>query len=126
MVPRWRQLTLLLPPGHARALADAGWTKAEVASYLYEHARAPAYRSPEYWGTPGPFNRRRAPLDPQDPVPLLRSPDSMRIVVVGGPGTFMGLAYGSGTWVTRPVCLPAAWDRVVGKYRSFVPNHVMY
>lgn len=125
MVPRWRQLTLLVPPGHAQTLADAGWTKREIASYLYEYARVPAYRTPEFWGTPG-IQRVRPPLNAEDPTPLLRSPDTFRMVVSGGAGAFMGMAYGSGTWVTKPVTLPAQWDRLVRKYRSMVPNHLRY
>jgi hypothetical protein len=125
MVPRWRQLTLLVPPGHAQTLADAGWTKGEIASYLYEYARVPAYQTPEFWGTPG-IQRVRPPLNAQDPTPLLRSPETFRMVVSGGAGAFMGMAYGSGTWVTKPVPLPAQWDRLVRKYRGLVPNHLRY
>ena len=125
MVPRWRQLTLLLPPGHAQTLVDGGWTKADVASYLYEYARVPAYRTPDFWGVPG-MMRARPPLNAEDPVPLLRSPDSLRIVVVGGPGVFMGLAYGASPWVTKPVSLPGDWESLVKKYGKLVPNHVTY
>jgi len=125
MVPRWRQLTLLLPPGHAQTLADAGWTKGEIASYLYEYARVPAYRTPEFWGTPG-IQRVRPPLNAEDAAPLLRSPDSLRIVVSGGAGAFMGMAYGAGTWVTKPVTLPGHWERLVRRYRGLVPNHLHY
>ena len=125
MVPRWRQLTLLLPPGHAQALADAGWTKGDIASYLYEYARVPAYRTPEFWGVPGTL-RARPPLNAEDPVALLRSPEALRIVVVGGPGVFMGLAYGASPWVTKGVCLPSRWEDLVRKYRNLVPNHVTY
>ena len=125
MVPRWRQFTLLLPPGHAQTLADGGWTKADVASYLYEYARAPAYRTPDFWGVPG-MMRARPPLNAEDPVPLLRSPDSLRIVVVGGPGVFMGLAYGASPWVTKPVTLPTGWESLVRRYGKLVPNHAQY
>ncbi len=126
MVPRWRQMTLLLPPGHARTLAEDGWTKAELASYLYEYGRTPAYRTPEFWGTPGLQQRGRPPLNAEDPVPLLRSPESLKVVVVGGPGAFMGMAYGASTWVTKAVHLPAGWDRLVQRYRSYVPNYLRY
>jgi hypothetical protein len=125
MVPRWRQLTLMVPPGHAETLADAGWTKEEIASYLYEYARVPAYRTPEFWGVPG-IQRVRPPLNAEDPAPLLRSPDSFRMVVAGGAGSFMGMAYGAGTWVTKKVDLPAGWDALVRKYRTMVPNHLRY
>ena len=126
MVPRWRQFTLLLPPGHAHALAERGWTKEQIASHLYEYARTPAYRTPEHWGVPGLLQRSRPPLHAEDPVALLRSPDALRIVVVGGPGTFMGLAYGAGRWVTKAVRLPAGWDALTRRYGNLVPNHVRY
>jgi hypothetical protein len=126
MVPRWRQLTLLLPPGHAQTLADAGWTKDQVASHLYEYARVPARRTPEFWGAPGLGQRSRPAFDGEDPVPMLRSPASLRIVVVGGPGVFMGLAYGASGWVTRPVRLPNRWESLVRKYRGMVPDHLIY
>ncbi|HKF76141.1 MAG TPA: hypothetical protein VKF59_08355 [Candidatus Dormibacteraeota bacterium] len=127
MVPRWRQLTLLVPPGHAQALADGGWTKEEIASYLYEHARVPAYRTPEFWGVPSIVHRgSRPPLNAEDSVPMLRRPDSLRVVVAGGPGTFMGLAYGSSGWVTKPVCLPARWESLVRTYRGLVPDYLRY
>jgi hypothetical protein len=125
MVPRWRQLTLMVPPGHAQTLADAGWTKAELASYLYEYARVPAHQTPEFWGTPG-LQRIRPPLDAGSPAPMLRGPDSLRVVVAGGPGSFMGMAYGSSTWVTKPVVLPSGWESLVRKYRGWVPNHIRY
>jgi hypothetical protein len=129
MVPRWRQLTLLIPPGHAQTLAEAGWSKARLASHLYQYGRVPARRTPEFWGAVvGGIGGSSAPppIDPEDPAPLLRSPDALRVVVVGGPGTFMGLAYGAGGWVTRPVRLPAGWDDLVGKYRSYVPQYLRY
>jgi hypothetical protein len=125
MVPRWRQLTLLVPPGHAQVLAEAGWSKREIASFLYEYARVPAHRTPEFWGTPG-MQRVRPPLNAEDPTPLLRSPDTLRIVVSGGAGAFMGLAYGAGTWVTKPVRVPAGWEGLVRKYRGLTPNHLRY
>ncbi len=46
--------------------------------------------------------------------------------MVGGPGAFMGMAYGAGTWVTRAVRLPADWERLVRRYRSYVPNYLRY
>ena len=126
MVPRWRRLTLLLPPGHAQTLAEADWTKQEIASYLYEHGHVPAYRTPDYWGTPGVGRLRRPPMNAEDPTPLLNGPDSMRVVVVGGPGTFMGMAYGASGWTTKPIRLPASWDGVVRTYRSLVPKYLRY
>jgi hypothetical protein len=72
------------------------------------------------------MQRVRPPLNAEDPTPLLRGPDSLRIVVSGGAGAFMGLAYGAGTWVTKPVTLPAGWEALVRKYRGLVPNHLRY
>ncbi|MBO0683828.1 MAG: hypothetical protein J2P45_11770 [Candidatus Dormibacteraeota bacterium] len=129
MVPRWKRLTLMLPPGHAQTMADAGWSKAEIASWLYEYARVPAYKTPDFWGTPGlarMVRPLRPALNPEDPAPLLTGPDGLRVVVVGGPGSFMGLAYGASGWTTKQVRLPAAWDSLVRKYRNLVPNYLRY
>ena len=70
--------------------------------------------------------RARPPLNAEDPVPLLRNPDSLRIVVVGGPGVFMALAYGASPWVTKPVTLPTGWESLVRRYGKLVPNHAQY
>jgi len=119
---------LVLPPSRAKPLADKGWTKKEIAIFLAEHGRVPAYRHPSYWGTSrGDVRKETTPINPMDPVAILRDPGWIRVLVAGGPGAFIGLvgasALGKTDWVTKKVELPANWDRLVNKYRSIVPTY---
>ena len=122
---------LTLPPVHARTLADEGWTKKECAAFISEYARVPAYCHPEYYGVmPGVRAKERVRVNPMDSMPIFHNPDWIRVIVAGGPGTFMGLfsgAWSPGTdWVTKRVELPADWDKLVEKYRNIVPTYLRY
>jgi hypothetical protein len=102
--PQWRQLTLLICPSHAVTLADAGWTKERIVDCLQQ--------------------TRPTPSD--SGIGRLSGPESVRVVVAGGPGAWIGLVTGVGRWVTRPVVLPSNWDSLVKKYRDYVPNYLRY
>jgi hypothetical protein len=102
---RWRQVTLLIAPSHAATLAEAGWSKAQVVSHLEQ-------ANPQY-----PANIA---------VTNIGGPESVRVVVVGGPGAWVGLVLGVGRWVTKPICVPNNWDSLVKKYRDYVPNYLRY
>jgi hypothetical protein len=101
---QWRQLTLLVCPSHAATLAEAGWTKPKLIDYLQQGR-------PEVPGTG---------------IGRLSGPESVRVVVAGGPGAWIGLVLGVGRWVTKPVQLPPNWDRLVKKYADYVPNYLRY
>jgi hypothetical protein len=102
---QWQQVTVVVPPTHAETLASAGWTQASVAERI-EQAMAPR---------------------PQGAAMMaISGPDSVRVVVAGGPGMFIGLALGVGRWVTKPIALPKAWDTLVRRYREYMPNYVQY
>ncbi len=75
-------------PEHARTVADSGFSRRDVQAYLYENARVAADRISaekleeltswgayadelEHWG-----NR----------IPMAREPESLRVLVAGGPG----------------------------------------
>jgi hypothetical protein len=121
-----RGLTIMLNVQHARALADEGWTKKEIAAFLAEYARVPAYQHPNFWGQWGP-ERVRPPLNAMDSVPVLRGPDSVRLLVAGGVGGLMlRLISGGRSWVTKKIQLPANWDKLVAKYRDITPNYLRY
>ena len=100
----WRQVTLLVCPSHAQTLADAGWTRER----LVEH-----------------FQRMR-PEVPSTGVGRLSGPESVSVVVAGGPGAWIGLVMGVGRWVSRPICLPKNWDQLVKRYRDYAPNYLRY
>jgi hypothetical protein len=101
---RWRQLTLLICPSHAATLADAGWTPERVAEEIH---------------------CTRPPV-PSTGIGRLSGDESVRVVVAGGPGAWIGLVTGVGRWVTRPITLPANWDALVKRYRDYVPNYLRY
>jgi hypothetical protein len=102
--PSWRQLTLLVCPSHAATLAEAGWTPDSLAREL----------------------ERTRPDVPATGIGRLSGPEGARVLVAGGPGAWIGLVLGVGRWVTRPVQLPANWDRVVRRYGEYVPNYLRY
>jgi hypothetical protein len=121
--------SVLLTPTNANALASRGWSKKDIKSYIIENARVPFERSQGYWVTGGDLRSRRAPISPNDTVPIFRvSPgdnDAIQLLVVGGFGSWMGLT-GGGRITTEKIELPADWDRLVKKYQDLVPNYFMY
>ena len=76
------QTVVFLNPAHAALLGKAGWSKADVASYLFEHARNPRAAL---------AGRGISPLWPEsfadvDPVPVAHRPEDFLVVVAGAPG----------------------------------------
>jgi hypothetical protein len=119
-------LTVMLNVQLARALAQEGWTKKEIAAFLCEYARVPAYQHQSFWGQWGP-ERIRQPLNSMDPVSVLRSPEFIRLLVAGGVGALsLRIITGGRTWVTKKVELPSNWDKLVAKYRDIVPAYLRY
>jgi hypothetical protein len=103
--PRWRQVTIIMAPSHAATMAEAGWSKEKFICHLEES-------NPEY-----PNNVE---------VTGIGGPESVRVIVAGGPGAWVGLVLGVGRWVTRPISLPSNWDALVRKYGSYQPNYLRY
>jgi hypothetical protein len=123
-----RAVTILLQPQHAKALAEEGWTKKDIAAWVSEYARMPAYKTSQYYipFSPGRIGGR-PPFNPEDSVRMIPSPNSVRVVVAGGAGGLMvDLISGGGGWTTKKVTLPANWDKLVTKYKDIVPNYVKY
>jgi len=124
---------LMLPERHARTLAENKWSKQQIAKYIAEYARVPAYRHPLYrGGVTVDTEKHRPPLSPDDPIPIWYSPDLIRVVVAGGPGNTMALFYGGfqggedHDFVTVKIDLPPNWDKLVEKYRNLVPVYEEY
>lgn len=82
---------LVLGPEHAEVLAQAGWTKRDVRTFLFEQARKPIAQL-QLGGMYGPETRRN--LWPrwidhdndQERVPIARRADDLTILVAGGAG----------------------------------------
>jgi hypothetical protein len=77
---------VIFPPDHARILREAGWSKDDVRKFLFVHATVPGWRF-AYHPTAFEDTRRWAPVvSPFAQVPVLESPQQLRIAVAGGPG----------------------------------------
>jgi hypothetical protein len=90
----------VLSPILAEQIAKAGWSKADVKQYLFDHARLPAWKVESYtetW-TDHPIgslkqqvNLGRIPPafhesdDPNRLVPIVFSPDDFMVLVSGDP-----------------------------------------
>ncbi len=95
---------VLLGPEHAATIAAAGWSRDDVALYLYQRARRPA----------GEFRRAfesRAwmpwmeSVPDDDPLPMTGHPDNIRVLVTGGAGKHSCIvpSWGMTSSVTLPV-----------------------
>jgi hypothetical protein len=123
---RGTNLTIVIQPQHARTLGEEGWTKKQLAEYISEYTRLPAYKTSAYYLDWSP-KRPRPPFNAEDSVRMIPSPNSIRTVVAGGAGGLMiDLISGGGAWTTKKVTLPANWDKLVAKYKDIVPNYVRY
>ena len=95
---------LSLGPEHAVTIAGDGFSKRQVKEFLFEHARFPLARlGPEYQRYQ--VERRRAVDAPDTMLPIVRAPDDISIIVVGGAGKHSSWqpTFGDGTRPTRRV-----------------------
>jgi hypothetical protein len=107
---------ILVVPPHAKALADAGWTKKRIKEYILENSASPF---------PAVQGGRGTPI-----LPVTPSVDELMILVTGGPGAWIGMMRSAGGWensfVTVKIDLPKNWDKLVAKYKNMVPTYVGY
>jgi hypothetical protein len=79
---------MLMPPEHAKVLADAGWTKHDAIQFVYEQSfreakwvlnavKPLAMRPDRQWA---------AELAPEAKIPSMDGPEVLHIIVVGGVG----------------------------------------
>ncbi len=92
-----------LCPEHAATCADAGWSRRDVVSYLFQKARLPAAELKRAFTLRAwePWMER---LGDHDPAPMTAHPDNIRILVVGGPGKHSSVIPSWG--MTQSVTLP--------------------
>ncbi len=96
---------LALGPEHAQILARDGIGKDEIRDYVFQHARVPR----ELWEAGGMYGMGFVPDDlfpGEAALPLIRRPEHLMILVVGGPGRHSCWmpTFGSMTRsVTRPI-----------------------
>jgi hypothetical protein len=119
---------LVLSPILAETIARAGWSKADVKRYLYEHARTPAWRVEaftEKWldfrigSLERQVNLGRLPKafhvsnDPNRLVPIVLDPEDFVVLVSGDPLRTNAYAFAQNGYLGFPVAkkirLPQDW-----------------
>jgi hypothetical protein len=71
---------LALGPEHAATIAKDGFTKQDIREWLGQHALVPLERY-----THDTLLERFGRV-PEGPVPMVRTPEDLAIIVLGGPG----------------------------------------
>jgi hypothetical protein len=80
------QNLMLVPPDHAKVIADGAWSKQDAINYVYRQSfkearlvlaacKPQAFRPEKLWATE---------LDPTTKIPSMEGPDCLHMVVVGG------------------------------------------
>jgi hypothetical protein len=100
---------LSLGPEHAATIAKEGYTKQQVKEFLFEHARFPLKRlGLEYQRQQ--IERWSIVDAPDTMVPIVRRPEDISVIVVGGAGkhSCWQPTFGDGThWTRRPIARSA-------------------
>ena len=95
---------VVLAGEHMQVLRKAGWSKQQVQSYLFEHARRTVAELKLAGRVPGPI------ADEENHIwrHITRTPEEINIVCAGGDvGNFSALLPGWGTWkTTRSITTP--------------------
>jgi len=109
---------VLLTPIIAEAIAAAGWSKADVKRYLFEHARMPAWEferllrdwmGKPIWDLADESRRGNIPAvyaasdDPARMVPLVWEPGHIHLAVTGDPLRTNGYVFGQNGQLGFPV-----------------------
>jgi len=76
---------VFLGPEHAASIADEGWSRRDVQVFLYEKARLPAARFRRAFEITQYANWENALAD-DELKPIVRDPDLIRVMVIGGAG----------------------------------------
>lgn len=93
---------LAFGPEHAAIVAGAGMSKADVGQYVFENARVPR----EIWERGGMAQMADDPFAAESSVPIIRRPEDLLTIVVGGFGRHSSWlpTFGSSTQaVTRAI-----------------------
>jgi hypothetical protein len=96
---------LLVPPDHAKVVADAGWSKREATDYVYKQSfreaqwilnaiKPQALRPDKLWA---------AELEGSALIPAVDGPEALELVVVGGAGPKGQFLHGLSVPVTRSI-----------------------
>lgn len=120
----WSMSCFIVIPSHAEILASEGWTKESLKEYLMKGSVNPmdAYKESQGGGTKS--------KDILSQPPAAVDPDTLMILVAGGPGAWTALLKSVGgienDFVTKKIKLPKNWDKLVKKYKNIVPTYARY
>jgi hypothetical protein len=99
------QNLMLMPPEHAKVVADAGWSKQDAIEFVYRESfreakwvlnavKPQAMRPDKRWA---------AELEPDARIPAIDGAESLHLVVVGGAGGKGQYLNGISAPITRPI-----------------------
>ena len=125
-------VTFLLAPPVAKALADGGYSKGQIREYVYQNARVPVrelewmmrYGLVEVQTVRGKVDAGLYPRDflvgPDELVRVVSSPDIIHIVVCGdgGRNRMKTLDSGYTHFTTKEITLPRGWDTLLAARRA--------
>ena len=94
---------IALGPEHAQSLARAGLTRADISSFLFDHARLPARVFRRHFEELAWATWMKIAGDDHF-LPMTENPDNIRIVVTGGAGKHSAIIPSWG--MTRSVTMP--------------------
>jgi hypothetical protein len=104
--PGWnRENLILFSPDHARIIADAGWAKADVRSYMFHNSLIPLRFVKPHLLEPGKAPEWKWLLNEPDDrlVQTVPGPNSFHILVVGAAGPKSAFVDGMGEPVTKEI-----------------------
>ena len=107
--PDQGEIVVVLCPEHIGYIKSAGWSKGKAKSALFDFAR----RKASDWVGAGMLSADTGRQEPEALRPVAKSPDSITVIVAGGPaGAFSAIIplWGWGIdsrSVTREVWIPA-------------------
>jgi hypothetical protein len=122
-------ISLVFSPQNAKTLARQGWTKKDVKTFVAENSHVPAYRLMSFWALQhGGLSGEKVPMISGDSTPLVRDPNTVRVLVAGGPGAWVGIhAPGfSPRSEFIKIQLPKNWEKLLAKYKNLVPTYLRY
>jgi hypothetical protein len=110
----------LVTPGGAKLLADKGWTKKKVVSFITDELKhVPPVERPKETLYPAGHFEALMPTGEQ----------ALRIIVAGASADRVAayqLSGGMAGWITKKVELPRNWDDLVKKYKDIIPTYARY
>jgi len=128
---------IFLSPILAQTIARAGWKKADVQKYLFDHARIPAWQFERIlrdwtvkpiWNLADEVKQGNVPAvyaesdDPNRMVPLVWSPDQYMITITGDPMRTNAYVFAHngvlGFTVGKKIQRPKAWAQLLAAEKS--------